>query len=256
MILEEFDSIKKAVINPEHYVEKIEGIPPIAISCFSSITFDRLLEGLEAEEIFCIGTASCKSPVYKARYRGREIVLFKSLVGAPVCVGGLEEVRALGVEKFILFGTCGVLDKTIKDCSIIIPTTAIRDEGTSYHYAESSDDIKVNTKYVNEFIEILKSHNVDYHLGKVWTTDAFYRETPQKVQKRKRNGCNCVDMECSAVAAFAQFRNVDVFHFFYAADNLDSVEWDKRSLDNKDFLLEKDRIAVLALELAVDIYEK
>ncbi len=256
MILEEFDPVKKAIINPEHYAQKVDGIAKIAISCFSSITFDRLVQQLDVEEIFRIGTASCKSPVYKASYKGREIVLFKSLVGAPVCVGGLEEVSALGVEKFILFGTCGVLDKNIKDCSIIIPTSALRDEGTSYHYAKSSDEIRVNTKYVDDFVEILKSHNVDYQLGKVWTTDAFYRETPKKVQKRRESGCNCVDMECSAVAAFAQFRNVDVFHFFYAADNLDSVEWDKRSLDNNDFLLEKDRIAVLALELALEIYEK
>lgn len=40
-------------------------------------------------------------------------------------------------------------------------------------------------------------------------------------------------MECSAVAAFAQFREKDIFHFFYAADNLDSEVWDARSISNQ-----------------------
>ena len=63
----------------------------------------------------------------------------------------------------------------------------------------------------------------------------------------------CVDMECSAMAALAQFREKDVFQFFYAADNLDAEQWDKRSLSNDDRLEDKDRVAQLALELAVRI---
>lgn len=90
-------------------------------------------------------------------------------------------------------------------------------------------------------------------MGKVWTTDAFYRETKDKVKRRKEQGCICVDMECSANAAVAQFRGKELIQFFYAADNLDSEEWDVRSLSNYDKLEEKDRIAVIALELALKI---
>ena len=57
-------------------------------------------------------------------------------------------------------------------------------------------------------------------------------------------------MECSANAAVAKFRGKGLVHFFYAADNLDSEEWDARSLSNESNLEEKDKIAVLALELA------
>lgn len=104
-------------------------------------------------------------------------------------------------------------------------------------------------------IEILNNHKCTYTVGKVWTTDGIYRETREKVNRRKDNGCICVDMECSAVAALADFREKDVFHFFYAADNLDNEEWDARSLANSANVLEKDRIALLAMELAVRIME-
>ncbi len=256
MILEEFDPTKEAVINPAHIVSKIDNFPKTVISCFSRVTFNRLVDELNGEQILSIGSASVASPVYKAKYKGTEIALFNSFVSAPICIGGLEDLRELGAEKFIIFGTCGVLDKNISDCSVIIPTSAIRDEGTSYHYAPSSDEIDVNEKYITEFKDILNRYNVDYSEGKVWTTDAFYRETPLKVKRRKEQGCICVDMECSATAAFAKFRGVDVFHFFYAADNLDAAEWDKRSLSSYDSLETKDRIATLALALAVEIDKK
>lgn len=91
---------------------------------------------------------------------------------------------------------------------------------------------------------------MDFTEGKVWTTDAFYRETRAKVALRKAQGCVCVDMECSALMALAQFRGIDVFEFFYAGDNLDREQWDPRSLFTHAKLDEKDRAAYLALELA------
>ncbi|MDO7205775.1 hypothetical protein Q5M85_18470 [Paraclostridium bifermentans] len=82
----------------------------------------------------------------------------------------------MGAEKLIVFGTCGVLDSSIDDCSIIIPNKAMRDEGTSFHYAPHSNEIDVNPKYVDVFENILDHYNLKYHIGKVWTTDGIYRE--------------------------------------------------------------------------------
>ena len=92
-----------------------------------------------------------------------------------------------------------------------------------------------------------------YTVGKTWTTDAFYRETRDKVKRRRAEGCVCVDMECASVAAMAAFRGKDVLQFFYAADNLSSEQWDKRSLANEDRLAQKDGVAYLALEIAAKI---
>ena len=99
-------------------------------------------------------------------------------VGAPASVGMLEDVFMMGVEKVVVFGTCGVLDKSIEDCSIIIPNLAVRDEGTSYHYAPAADEIEVNEAYMDVFTEMLDELHVNYTVGKTWTTDAIYRETP------------------------------------------------------------------------------
>lgn len=251
-----FDPNKRAVINPSDLVKAKTDMPKVAVTCFSKDTFRRMVENYGGEKVTVRSLANLDITVYETVYKDIKLALYLSPVGAPACALLLEDIYALGVEKVIMFGTCGVLDKEIEDCSIIIPDKAIRDEGTSYHYAPPSDEIEVNIKYSDEFVELLNELNCSYNCGKVWTTDAFYRETADKMKSRKEQGCICVDMECSAVAAIAQFREKDLFQFFYAADNLDGDQWDMRSLDNCDKLDEKDKASLLAMELARRIYDK
>jgi uridine phosphorylase len=253
MVLKEFDSNKKALLNPEDLVERIPDFPKVGVSCFSIALFNRILDVFKPRKIAATGTACIDIPIYELEYNGTKIALFLSCVGAPACVACFEDTLVMGLETLVLFGTCGVLDKNIEDCSIIIPTSAVRDEGTSFHYAEASDEIEVNRKFIDEFTAILNKHHYSYTLGKAWTTDACYRETKAKVENRKAQGCVCVDMECSAMAAVARFRERNVFQFFYAADNLDTEDWDERSLGNHVKLDEKEKIALLAVELASTI---
>ena len=261
MVLEEFTEERNAIINPWDIIKELPGIPKVAISCYSHVTFERMLDSFEASEVvYVLKVANQKMPVYKVKRDGKEYVLFNCDVGAPAAAGCVEELYQLGVETIIIFGTCGVLDSSIEDCSIIIPDAAVRDEGTSYHYAPSSEEIEVNktiskdsiavSNIMDTFIALLEETGIHYTIGKVWTTDAIYRETREKMEKRKEKGCICVDMECSALAAVAQFRGKNMFSFFYAADSLDTDEWDSRSLGNYDKVEEKDSIAMLAVQLA------
>ncbi len=250
MILQDFDECKTSTFDPYEVENVVPNFPKIGITCFSKKLIDRYVETFNAEPIARAHNANGDIPIYKINHKGLDIALFMSPVGAATCTVAYEEIIAMGLEKLIIFGTCGVLDSNIDDLAIIIPTAAIRDEGTSYHYMKASDEIPVNKKYKKEFEDILKNNNVSYVEGKTWTTDAPYRETRDKVLKRKEQGCICVEMECSAMNAVANFREKELFQFFYAADNLDSTKWDKRSLGCDDKLSEKEQIVHFAIELA------
>lgn len=251
MLLEEFDPSERAIFNPDMVFGKVEGMPEVAVSCFSFVTFERMLTLFpEAEVIATMKCASQQFPVYRVKYRDVELALYLSAVGAPACVGQQEELYAMGARCLVLFGTCGVLDGEIGDCAIILPHTALRDEGTSYHYAPPSSEIPVNVHHGELFRELLREIRVSCVSAKTWTTDSMYRETREKAARRKAAGCICVDMECASVAAVAAFRGREALQFFYAADNLDSEEWDERSLSNNAMLEEKDRVAAIALEAA------
>lgn len=250
MILEEYDNNKKAIFNPENLVSKIDDLPEIGITCFSKKLLDQLVNKYNGIPLIYSNHSDGENPIYIVNYKNKEYALFLSKVGAPACISEYENLFVMGIKKLVIFGTCGVLDKNIKDLSIIVPNKAIRDEGTSYHYKKPSREIEINKKYLNKFIRILKNNNLNYTIGKTWTTDAPYRETLKKVKQRKKENCICVDMECSAIQALARFRKKEVFQFFYAADNLDSKEWEARSLKDNDNLTIKEKIGNLAFEIA------
>ena len=253
MLLEEFDPSFHAVIDASMCVHPVENLPEIAVSCFSRHLFEAVLSFFQPERVCGVGGANGKAPVYAVEYQGQRIAFFESRVGEPACIGDFEDLIAMGLKKLVLFGNCGVLDRGIEDCGIIIPTRAIRDEGCSYHYAPAADYIDVNPKYRELFRQVLADCGYPCVEGTTWTTDAPYRETREKVARRKAQGAICVEMECAGMQAAANFRGVDFFQFFYAGDNLDHANWDPRSISGHVRLDDKSKIALLAFELAARI---
>lgn len=255
MILSQFDPTKTAIINPKDVVANLPDFPKTVVTCFARATFARILADVPHRQIAKTSVANLEIPIYELEFKGQKIGFFNSYVGASGCVAILEDIIAMGAENLLIFGTCGVLDSNIKETSIIIPSAAIRDEGTSYHYAPAGQEISLNVSHRNLFKKFLEQKNISYTEGKVWTTDGIYRETQQKMAKRKAQEAIAVDMECSAIAALADFRNINHFQFFYSADNLDTESWDPRTLANDADLGTKDRIANIALNFATELFE-
>ena len=165
MLLTEFDESKQAVINPDMMFHKVPDFPETLVSVFSHQLFKAVLDFLGGKVIAETADVDGIWPVYEVTYKGKRFAFYKARLGAPACVGCFEDVIPMGVKRIILLGNCGVLDSNIKDCGIIIPTKAIRDEGTSYHYAPAADYIDVNKKYVDEFVAVKLSQNHRYGLG-------------------------------------------------------------------------------------------
>lgn len=135
MILSQFDHQRTAIINPGDVIQALPDFPKTAVTCFARGTFARILAEFPHREIAKTSVANLEIPIYELNFQGQKIAFFNSYVGASGCVAILEDIIAMGAENILVFGTCGVLDSSIKETSIIIPTSAIRDEGTSYHYA-------------------------------------------------------------------------------------------------------------------------
>ena len=229
MLLEEFDNETNAVINPSFFKEKTSAFPKVCVAFFSK-SIMKNLEKLNPEVIGDVANATHSFPVYKLDINGTAIAVYHAAVGAPAAVGQFEELIAYGAEKFLFVGYCGCLDGDTEEYSIIIPTKAIRDEGTSYHYLPASDFVELNGSLINAIETTLNKIGIGYKKGITWTTDAAYRETPKKVARRKEQGAITVEMEAAALAAVAKFRKVKYAHLLYSADNLGSEQYDPRIL--------------------------
>ena len=229
-IFNRFCENKNAFLNPCDVIERIPGFPEVCVTTFSESMIRDFVEHNEVSTIAHLYSANGAIPVYEVKYGDKCMGLFLSRVGAPACVAGLEEIIAFGAKKLIQFGCCGILNQSVADGKIVIPSSAVRDEGTSYHYIPGREEISGDASSNEIAVRYLKRHHIPYVIGKVWTTDAIYRETKEAIEERKKQGCLAVEMECSAALAVARFRKIPLLQFFYGADSLDSEQWEIRDL--------------------------
>ncbi len=241
----EFDPDKTSVTNPETLRYSFK-VPENCLLCFFN---DILLSLYKKGVTKIIGNATSsmgRFPIYETEFNGRKIALFNPGVGAPLAAAFLEEIISLGGRKFIACGGAGVLDKKISAGHLLVPTSAIRDEGTSYHYLPPGREIGANPSALRTLTNTLTKHNIKYLLTKTWTTDAFYRETKEKVKLRQSEGCLTVEMEASALFAVAEFRGVSLAELLYAADDVSDDIWDIRSTKERE--ITKQDVVNLSIE--------
>ncbi|MBU1145385.1 MAG: nucleoside phosphorylase [Firmicutes bacterium] len=201
------------------------------------VFFQEILkEFLDEDKIYIVANLKSEAgihPVYEMDYKGRKICLFHPILGGPLAAGFLEELNALGCTKFIACGGAGVLDPKLALGHLIVPSKALRAEGTSYHYLPASRYVDISPHALDCIESALKNRNIPYLKGITWTTDAFFRETKDMVQYRKEEGCITVEMECASFAAVAQFRKVLFGQILYAGDDLSKELWDSRKWQSR-----------------------
>ena len=229
----EFDEDKNAIIRPSNTVEPINNIPETCVLCFFSEAIDKIIKEYPHKIISRFKSEGINYPLYELDYGGKKICIIQACVGAALAAGQIEELSAMGCKKFLACGMCGVLQKDLAIGHLIIPTAAVRDEGTSYHYVKPSREIKANERIVKIIENTLFEKNVPHIKAKTWTTDAFFRETSKKVELRKKEGCVTVEMETSAYIAVSQFNNVEFGQILCSGDSLAGEEWDKRDYNKR-----------------------
>ena len=240
----EFDDNPQAVIMPNHEGLDLQ-LPKKCIYAFLEEEIDRYAREVGAE---CAGefiSATKTYPVYVMDYKGEKVCLAQAPVGSAPAAQFMDWLIGYGVEQIISTGTCGVL-ADIEENAFLVPVRALRDEGTSYHYAAPSRYMNVHVEAISAIEQVLEQLGIPYEEVMTWTTDGFYRETAEKVAYRKEEGCAVVEMECSALAAVAQLRGVVWGELLFTADSLaDFDNYDQRDWGAEAF----DKALELCLEI-------
>lgn len=218
----EFDPEQSAVINPNH--EKLDLVLPAkCVFAFLGDYIDVYAGKTNTQQVSQFISATKHYPIYITQYKGEKIVLCQAPVGAAPAVQILDWLIAYGVREIISAGSCGALEP-FPESTFLIPSKALRDEGTSYHYAPPSRFIEISKGARKAIEETILEHGMKYREVITWSTDGFFRETKEKVAYRKREGCSVVEMECSALAAVSAFRGATWGMILYTADSLADVE--------------------------------
>lgn len=226
----EFDPAPTALIEPNEVIDPVD-IPRHVVLCFFQDVIEKVVAEHGGRQIDVLVSEIGQNPVWELDYGGSRLALVHPGVGAPLAAGFTEELIARGCRAFVACGGAGVLVPDVALGHVIVPTAAVRDEGTSYHYLPASRTVEPSPEAVAAIVATLEHHHVPHVEGTTWTTDAIYRETRDKVTRRVAEGCLSVEMEAAAFFAVARFRGVTFGQLLYAGDDLSGNAWDNRGWD-------------------------
>ncbi len=245
-LLPEYAGTGPAIIEPSKTKAPRVRLPSRAVLCFFGDILKKLEKRKEITIVHHLTSEMGKHPIYTFGNGKNRISLCHPGLGASMTAAFLEELIALGVKHIIACGGAGVLDSNLPPGAVIIPTGAIRDEGTSFHYQPRCRINRPHPQAVRAIKAACKHHGTPFKTGLTWTTDAFYRETPRKIRSRKLEGCLTVEMEAAAFFAVARFRKVVFGQLLYAGDDVSGSEWDMRP--SKDRPTARQKLLLLAID--------
>ncbi len=248
----DFDSGRAAMIEPSAIIRPLDEMPRRCVVCFFQDVIRDLVSTGRARQIAALRSEIGDHPIYRVELQdGREVGLIHPGIGAPLGAGLLEETIALGARAFIACGGAGVLRPELTLGHVVVPISAVRDEGTSYHYLPPGEDARPTPVALAAVERTLRDRGVPYVAGATWTTDAIFRETRAKVARRRDQGCLTVEMEAAAFFAVAAFRGVELAQILYGGDDLSGVAWDGRNW--QDHSSSRELLFWLAAEAALAI---
>jgi uridine phosphorylase len=224
----ERDPARVAIIEPSRVIKPVDIAEHCVLCFFQEVIRELVREGAQARHVHDGVSEAGDYPVYELDYGGRRLAIVHPGVGAPNAAARLEHMIAIGCRKFVACGGAGVLVGSIEVGQIVVPTAAVRDEGTSYHYLPPAREVAPTRRALAAIEAVLRENNHDYVRGKTWTTDAVYRETRPRMVRRQKEGCVVVDMEAAAFFAVARFRRIEFAQILYGGDSLAGRRWAPR----------------------------
>ena len=246
MITDSFDVKTPPIPKFSSFYGEQKHLVDTCVITFSKEIYDRVLATFDCKKIAVITTCNGDVPIWKFTHDGMETGFYLSMIGSAMAAQCcIESNWLIGSTKYIMFGSAGNLDAEATAGKFIIPTHAYRDEGMSYHYAPPADYIEI--KNHTRLAEIFDGLGLPYMEGRVWTTDAFMRETVGLTALRRSEGCVAVEMELAGVQAVCDFHGLELYDFLSAGDVLSENEYSVEGLSQANHSMDK---FYIALEIA------
>jgi len=177
---------------------------------------DRVRERREHQELHRTGVGSLLLRLTP------DLGLARLPIGAPAAAIAIEELSARGTELFIGVGTAGAVSERLAAGDLAVCSAALRDEGTSHHYAPPEPFALPDSGLTARLREALPAAAY----GPSWTTDAPYRETAEEIAKYRAEGILTVEMEASCLFTVARLTGGAAAAVFVVSDVLHGEQWE------------------------------
>lgn len=183
-------------------------VPPVCILEFDGDLTDWLVRDGVArlfERWACFHTS-----MFALDLEGVECGIIARTIGGPYAVLIAEQLQAAGAKLIVGLTSAGRVSPDLPLPCLVVATSAIRDEGTSYHYLPPDGEVACGSPVAALLDRELIMTGWAVHSGKVWTTDAPYRETTAQLKKWAGEGVLAVEMQAASLFAFGVARQAPV----------------------------------------------
>jgi uridine phosphorylase len=157
---------------------------------------------------------------------GQTVGIIGCAVGAPFAVLVAEELFASGCRLLVSITSAGEITSAGRIPYFVLIERALRDEGTSYHYATPSDYGAADPYLLARAAEALSVNGMHAVVGSTWTTDAPFRETAEAIEAARTKGVLAVEMESAALYTFARSTGAQVLCLAHVTNSMGQLDQD------------------------------
>jgi uridine phosphorylase len=159
---------------------------------------------------------------------GQEVGIIGRVVGAAFAVLVAEELFASGCRMLLSLTSAGQIVASGPPPYFVIIDRALRDEGTSYHYAAPAEFAEADPRLV-ETARQASPNGPRVVVGATWTTDAPFRETAEAIEAARKKGILGVEMEAAALYTFARSVGMPLLCLAHVTNTMgqDGVDFEK-----------------------------
>jgi purine-nucleoside phosphorylase len=183
---------------------------------------------------------------YTGTHRGRRVSVMGSGMGIPsISIYATELAREYGVKRIMRLGTCGAFSAKLEVNDLVVAIGAATDSRINRERMRGLDFAAVaDYALLRAFVDVAEDRGEELTVGPVFSSDAFYGSSPEKVDMLKRNGLLAVEMEAAGLYGVAAIEGIQALAVMTVSDHFDH----EGELTSEERETKLDTMITLALE--------
>jgi uridine phosphorylase len=145
---------------------------------------------------------------YTGKVDGIGISACSTGIGCPSTAIVVEELSRIGADTLIRVGTTGAIQPHINVGEIIIATAAVRGDGASKSYMPIEYPAVANIDVLVSLIKASKETTIKTYQGIILSSDAFYADDEQGLEKLQKGNVLSIEMESSTLFTIASIKKI------------------------------------------------
>ncbi len=222
--------ISQPIITPAKWLgrdsvpQELEGCSQGLVAfCPSHSMLDKLEAVPVSESLF---SHVDRSHQFVGHVAGEKVLAVECVYGGPLAATVIEELAHFGIRKIIGYGYGGSLTREIPVGAIVLAASSSCSGGAAHEYLPGERVWYPDPTLAQALAARAAASGVAVHRAKIWTTDALYREYPERIAAWRHEGAQVVNMDTSHFYAVSKVVGTTAVYACVVSDSVEGPVWE------------------------------